>query len=271
MKMNTKLALLCAVSLRAFNNGPGWKLDADGKLELKDGNPIYIDASGRELTVKGDTISQLNGEAKTHREAKEAAEAKLQAFKDVDPVKAREAIEKLAQIDQGQLIAAGKVDEVKHQITQQFTTQLNEKESSLKNLQAQIDGMHISSAFSGSEFIRENIAVPRDMFEATFRNNFKMVDGKLTAYDKAGNPIYSKQNMGQLADPDEAIAELVSQHPNKDQILKANTGNGTGNNGNGGGNGRVRTMRRAEFEAAPGHQQAQYAAAMGKGEMTIVD
>lgn len=266
-----KFALLASVAVRAFNNGPGWKLDADGKLELKDGNPIYVDASGRELTVKGDTISQLNGEAKTHREAKEAAEGKLKAFEGLDPTKAREAIEKLAQIDQGQLIAAGKVDEVRNQITSQFTTQLTERDNANKALQAQIDGMHISSAFTGSEFIRDRVAVPRDMFEATFRNNFKMVDGKLTAYDKSGNPIYSKQNMGQLADAEEAIQQLVDQHPNKDIILKANSGNGTGNGGGGGGNGRVRTMKRSDFEALPAHQQASHAAAMGKGELSIVD
>ena len=38
-----KLTLLASSSLllvAASDNKPGWKLDADGKIEMKDGNPI---------------------------------------------------------------------------------------------------------------------------------------------------------------------------------------------------------------------------------------
>jgi hypothetical protein len=65
----------------AFENKPGWKMDGD-KLALDaSGNPIFIKADGTETSVAGDTISRLNGEAKTHRERAEAAETKLETFK----------------------------------------------------------------------------------------------------------------------------------------------------------------------------------------------
>lgn len=271
MIMKNKLAMLATVSVRAFNNGAGWKLDADGKVELKDGNPVYVDASGREMTVQGDTISRLNGEAKAHREAKEAAEAKLKSFEGLDPNKAREAIELASKIDQKTLIDAGKVDEVKQQITQQFTQQMAEKDAAYKALQTNFDNERISNLFSGSEFVRDRIAVPRDMFEATFGRNFKIEDGKIAAYDKAGNRLMSKSKFGEPADINEAFELLVEAHPQKDVILKADSKSGTGNAGAGGGSGKGRILKRAEFDQLPEMQKAQAAAQMGKGELSIVD
>ncbi len=102
----TALTALAAIAARpiAFDNKNGWKVDADGNLEKDDkGNPIYIANDGKEQSVLGDTISRLNGEAKSHREAKEAAEAKLVKYKDIDPVKAAEAMETLKKIGQKML------------------------------------------------------------------------------------------------------------------------------------------------------------------------
>ncbi len=75
-----KKALMISTALllvTAYDNKTAWKLDADGKLELKDGNPVFVDSAGKELVIDQNTISRLNGEARGHREGKEAAEAKL--------------------------------------------------------------------------------------------------------------------------------------------------------------------------------------------------
>lgn len=274
--MNTikKLAILATVAARAFNNGTGgagWKIDGDGKIEMKEGNPVFINAAGQEMTVQGDTISNLNREARQHRERAEAAETKLTAFKDLDPAKAREALERVGQIDQGQLIAAGKVDEVKQQITTAFQQQITEKDNALKGLQGQLDSMHIGGVFSNSDFVRDRIALPRDVFQDSFGKYFKMVDGKVAAFDKAGNPIYSKKHAGEMASPEEALELLVEMHPQKDIILKANTGNGSGNQGGGGGTGKGRTMKRSEYDALSPQQQHANAVLMGNGELKIVD
>jgi len=270
MKNILKHINLAILSATAFNNA-GWKMDADGKIETKDGNPVWLDANGGESVMKGDSIARLNSEAKTLREGKEAAEAKLKTFDGVDPVKAKEAVDKLAQIDQGQLIAAGKVDEVKQQITAQFTAQIAERDKALNDMKSQYDNTVIANVFAGSQFIRENIAVPVDMFEATFKNNFKIEDGKISAYDRSGNRLMSKKNIGDYAEPDEAFSMLVEAHPQRDTILKASGNSGTNNDGKGGNNGRVATMRRSEFEALPANKQSEAAGKMGKGEIQIVD
>ncbi len=264
----TSLALLSAYN----NTITGWKVDENGALLLKDGNPVYVDGSGREMTVDQNTISSRNNEAKEWRIKYEAAEASLAPFKGLDPVKAKEAIELAGKIDAKTLIDAGKVDEVKNQITQQFTGQMAEKDKAYNDLQGKFENLLIGDVFKGSEFVRDNLAVPRDMFEATFRNNFRVEDGKVVAYDKAGNRMYSKSKMGEFADPEEAIQLLVEMHPQKDSIIKANTGAGSGNNG-GGGSRQVgsKVIKRAEFNALDASQQAEYAQKVAKKEISIVD
>ena len=267
--MKTKTLLLNTVYPR--DTSAGWKLDDDGNIVLKDGNPVYVDASGREMVMKHDTIAGLNSEAKSLREAKEAAEGKLKDYEDIDPKIARESIEKMKQIDAKQLIDAGKVDEVKNQIKGEYEKQLQESAAATQTLQKRLDDMQVDSVFSQSDFVRNNIAVPQDMFQATFRQNFKVENGKVVAYDKSGNVIHSKENIGEVASPDEALRLLVENHPSKEAILKADMGSGSGSNGAGGHRGQGRYIKRSEFEKLPPAKQAEMAGKMREGEMTLTD
>lgn len=267
------MAVSCLALLSAFDNGsPGWKLDADGKIAMKDGNPIYLDAAGGEATVGGDTIASLRREAKTHREAKEAAEAKLLVFKDIDPEKARDAVDKLSKIDAKKLIDSGEVDKLTNQIKEQFATQLAEKDAALTTSNSRIDNMLIEGLFNGSDFVRNNIAVPPDMFQDSFRKNFKVEEGKIVAYGKDGNRLLSKTKHGEYAEPDEALQLLVEAHPQKDVIMKANTGTGTGNNGNGGQRAPgVKVMKRSEFDKLSGQEKAAIVPKITSKEISLTD
>lgn len=269
--------LLSTASLIAVfeNDKPGWKVDENGALVLKDGNPIYIDASGRELTVEGTTISRLNNEAKTHREGKEAAETELNKFKVdgklIDPDAAKRAIDTVGKIDAKKLIDAGEVDKVREQIKSEFVSQLAERDKTIADQQTRLDANEIDKVFSNSDLVRDGLAVPRDFFEAAMRKNFKVVDGKLEAYDSNGNRLMSKERAGEYANGDEALRMLVDLHPNKDTILKADAHGGSGNDGGGGNRGGKRSIKRADFEKMPANEQADYAGKMSKGEIEIVD
>jgi hypothetical protein len=268
MKVTKSLLAL----ITAYDSGtPGWKKDDNGNIVLKDGNPIYVTTSGQEQTVDGTTISAKNAEAKQHRERAEAAEAKLKNFDGLDPELARKAIETVGKIDAKTLIDAGKVDEVKKQITDQFTAQLNEKDGALKSALSKIDDMQISGIFKDSDFLRDGIAVPRDFVESAYRSNFKIENGKVLAYDKAGNQIMSKERLGELATPDEALRLLVESRADKDLIIKADVGNGSGNGGGSGVRGKGNVLKRSEWDKMDPQQQSDAAAKQASGELKIVD
>lgn len=277
MKLRTTLLAATALSIAvAFENKPTWKMDGD-KLALDgEGNPILIAGDGTETSVKVDTVPRLNADMKQLRTAKEAAEAEAKKFlgpdgKPIDPTTALKAIETVANIDAKKLIDAGEVEKVREQIKAEYDTQLSERDKALSERDNQINTMRIDSVFAGSEFINERVAMPRDFFEAAMRNNFKVEDGKVVAYDKAGNRIMSKKDIGSFAEPNEALELLVEQHPQRDTILKAVDAGGTGNDGKGGNRGGARRIARADFDALPAPKQAELAGAMGKGEVQIVD
>lgn len=264
------------VAPRAFENQAGWKMDGDKIAVDGSGNPIWLAANGQESSVKGDTITTLNAEARQHRVAKEAAEASLAKYRTadgklIDPDAAAKAIDTVSKIDAKTLIDAGKVDEVREAMRNEFTGQITELNNGLAERDNRINGMMIDGIFKGSEFIADKIAIPRDFFEASMRSNFKIEDGKVAAYDKSGNRVMSKKNIGDYADPNEALEILVDQHPQKDHILKAPDAGGSGNNGGGGNRGGGRTIKRADFSAMDPMQQASTAALASKGEVQIVD
>lgn len=267
-----RATLLVSTAAVAFeNNGGGWKMDGDKIAVDAKGNPIYIGTDGSERAVEGNTISRLNGEAKNHRERAEAAENALRAFEGLDAAKARDALEKLSKIDQKALIDAGEVDRVKEEISRSFQAQISEKDNAISTLSSKVDRLTLSSAFAQSEFIANRIAVPREMFEATFGNNFKVEDGKIIPYDASGNRVYSKKRMGEIADIDEAFEIMVDGYAHKDTILRAPERGGSGGGSGGGNRPGSRIIRRSEFEAMSPADQAQVAASASKGEVTISD
>jgi hypothetical protein len=122
----------------------------------------------------------------------------------------------------------------------------------------------VSSAFHRSTFVTEKLVVPPDMAAATFGAAFKIEDGKLVAYDKAGVKIYSRQRIGEAAEVDEAVERLVAGHPEKDRILKAP---GASSHGRKTGAGAVPSsgsaLSRTAFERLSAEQRMTYVKAGG--------
>lgn len=228
-------------------------ITVDGKeyAVIEDGKPVYIHNDGKEVAFDApntvSTISRLNGEAQGHREAKEAAEAKLAAFKDIkDPTAAIAALEKVKKIDDKQLLDAGKVDEIKAAAIQAIEEKYKPIVAERDSLQAALHQEKIGGSFSRSKFIAEKIAVPADMIEAAFGRAFKIEDGKVVAY-QGDKKVFSRARPGELADFDEALELLVEAYPSKDHILKGNNSNGTGAKPSNGAGTNGKTISRAEF------------------------
>jgi hypothetical protein len=235
------------------------------------GLPVYVHDDGKEIGFDAaqavSKISALNGEAKSHREAKEAVETKLAAFSGIeDPKKALEAIEMMTKIDQKKLIDAGAVDQVKAEITKSFQAQLDEANNKNKTLEGQLYDSMIGGSFTGSKFITDKIAIPADLLQARFGQSFKVEEGKVVAYDGTGNKIYSRSKPGELAAFDEALEFLVEQYPQKDYILKSSGNNGGGSRTTQHDAGQ-KTMKRSAFDSL---DQAGKQTALKDG-ITIVD
>lgn len=229
------------------------KLDEKGNVVVQDGKPVYVDDDGTEVAFDApatrDTIKRLNGEAKGHREAKEAAETKLKAFDGLDPVTAKDALDKIGKIDAKKLIDAGEVDKVRDAAIKSVEDKYKPVVEENAKLKGDLHAEKIGGSFSRSKFIADKLAIPADLVEARFGKNFAVVDGKIVAKDAAGNPIFSKARPGEAADFDEALAFLVDAYPQKEHILKGSGGGGGGAPTKGGGKPGEKTMTRAQFDA----------------------
>jgi hypothetical protein len=253
------------------------EVDGNTYAEVMDGKPVYVDDAGKDVAFDApharETITRLNGEAKGHREAKEAAEAKLKGFEGIsDPAAALKAMETVAALDGGKIMDAEKaaaerqkaVEAAVATYKQQLEAATAERDTAAKALHAE----KIGGGFARSQFIAEKMAVPVQMVEATFGRHFSIEDGKIVAKDANGNPIYSGSRPGEPADFDEALETLVNASPYRDSVLK-----GRGHAGSGarpGGGAGAKTITRAEFEQKQTADPAGAAKMMSEG-YTLTD
>ncbi len=247
-----------------------WKTDENGSIVLKDGNPVYVDSSNNERTVSVDAIRTLNQEAMSARQIKEGLELKLKAFDGINADEARKALDTVAKIGKdGGAVPADKIDEIKATMSKQYGEDMAQKDKLYNELKLKHESLLVENAFAKSDFIKNGIAVPADMFLATFKDNLKIEDGELRVYDKNGQRFQSK-NFGEYASVEEGLRMLAESHPSKDVILKANVPSGSGSNGSGSGGITGRVITRSEFDALPPLKQAELAGKVRNGELKLV-
>lgn len=255
--------------------------------EVQDDKPIYVHSDGKEAPFDAvrtaDKIKELNAEAKTHREAKEALDARLRGFDGIeDPEGARRALETIKNIDEGKLLTAGKVQEIKEAAKRAAEEQvaaaakassekLREVETQRDKIASDFTNEKIGGSFSRSKFIADKIAIPADLVQARFGSAFKLEDGKVVAYDHTGGKVFSRARPGEVADFDEALEVLVDHYPEKERILKGTGSSGSGARQSGGGGAGKRAIPRAEFDRMLPMDQAMIGRQAAKGEVAIVD
>lgn len=274
MKMNIAL-MLASTSLslisNVFNpNKNGWKMNAEGQIEIKDGNPVYFDNNGNEQTLPLDRLTQLSGEAASYRARATKAEESLKAFEGIDAEKAKAALDMVSKLDQKKLIDAGEVDKVRSEIENAFKNQLTEAQTALEAANRKVDGMRLETAFNSSKFVADRVNAPVDMVRSTFGNNFKIENDMLVPYDGNGNKIYSAERPGEIAGFDEALSILINSRADKDSLLLTTPRSGSGNKGGGGSSGASKTLTRAEFAALSPADQAAFSAEARAGKAQIV-
>lgn len=243
------------------------KLDTDGHVVVQDGKPVYVKDDGTEEAFDAaqtiGKIAALNGEAKSHREAKEAAEAQLKQFEGLDPEKAKAALETVGNLDAKKLVDAGEIEKVRAEIKKSFDPVVQENEQ----LKGKLNDVQLSHQFATSKFVQDNVAIPHDFLKANFAKNFSFDGDNLVAKDGQGNTIFSPAGNGNNANFDEAIEHLIKSHPQKDTLLKATGSNGSGSEPNKGQNSGTKQVTRSTYSQMQPAEQTSFIREGG----TVVD
>lgn len=207
------------------------KLDADGHVVVQDGKPVYVGDDGKDIAFDAPatvaTIDRITTESKGFKTRAQTAETKLELFGDMDPKAAKDALAKVANWGDKELIEAGKVEEIKAAVIKAKDEEYKPIVAENTALKGQLHGEKIGGSFARSKFIADKIAVPADIIESRFGKNFKIEEGKVVAYGHDGNKLFSKSRPGEAADFEEALELLVDGYAHKDQILKGTQHSGT--------------------------------------------
>lgn len=236
-----------------------WKTDENGAIVVTDGNPVWIYESGpekdKEAPVEfGKTLATIQNITRESIGRKEKIaelktitgkieEAGIEDF-DAFVEEAKKAMETVKNLTDQQQAQAGEMERVKQGITEGFNRQIESLKEAAKKSDAEwqakldakqkaIERLIIKGAFETSDFLREKTVMLPDMAYSYFGDRFRVEerDGDLVGYavDRQGDKIMSLKNPGQYADPSEAIEILVSEHPQKDRLLRMDaSGSGMG-------------------------------------------
>lgn len=218
---------------------------------MKDGNPVWIGKDGKESPHDAgailDRLTEVTGESVARKNKVRELESKLEVLSGIEePEKfiadAKKAMVTVKNLDDKQLIDAGKVAEIKKDLETKlaesqktFEAELKKRDDIIAAKKEAIESREIKGVFDRSSFIPEkSTLVPSFAFEY-FRRNFKVSEeenGEMSviAVRGDGKEIFSAdpKRAGKYATPEEAIEILINEHPDKDRLLKGTTpGSGT--------------------------------------------
>lgn len=219
-----------------------FKIDEAGHIVTADVNgaklPVFVHSDGKEAPFDAEhavnKIRQLNGEAQGHRERAEAAETKLRAFDGIDDAEAaRKALGTVRGLSNKELVAADQVEQMRQEAIKAVEAKYAPLRKERDTLAEQLNAQLIGGGFARSKLLTDpnhplRLAIPADMAQAFFGRYFAVKDGKVTATDAHGNPIYSRSRPGEFADFDEALEQLVDAYPQRDRIVAASGSSGAG-------------------------------------------
>lgn len=161
------------------------------------------------------------------RTEKATLKTQLEQFSGMDPAKVKELQENERKIKEGELIAAGKLDELVNMRTgalkEDLTKKLSQSENERTALQSQLNTLVIDNAVQAAAAklgVRESAL---DDVLARARNTFRTHEGRAVAFN-GENPVYSKNGSDLLG-----IEEWMTNLPNvAPHLFKESKGGGAG-------------------------------------------
>ena len=190
------------------------KLDADGNVVLKDGNPVFVLEDGSEQTfVDAGKLSEAKKGFENLQKKLDDIEAR---FKGVDPDKYNELVKKIEDAEDRKLRDEKRFDELLEKKTQAMkqvhTLALAEREERVKSLEAShrkllVDNEVLSAATKAGAHNPEKIlSIVRgnlDLVEQDGAFNSVVKDGKgELRFNKKGDPMSIGDLLGELTESD---------------------------------------------------------------------
>ena len=248
-----------------------YKLSENGNIVVGEaGHPIVVKDDGSEIELRATElftvkIPALNAESKKHREDKEKFE---KLFNDlngsVDGLNledAKKALEVVKGLESKDLINAGEANKKRDEITKEFQTTITNMqtefktktegyETKLKDSESKIFGLRVSDKFRGSKALKGTIFEQApELAISYFGKNFKIEDDHVIGYANDTKIMNSDPNeFNKPATFDDALSNMLQNHPNAKNFKLAGGGGGGGNPAI--NNGAVVTATRAELQNA---------------------
>ena len=229
-----------------------------------DDKPIYVDDAGEETAydppVMATRLNEVNGESAARRRELKELNDKMKQFEGIDdPTDALKALETVRNLDQKQLVDAGEVEKVKTEAIkatkEQYESLIEQTykplETETVKLKGQLQKEMIGGRFARSKFVNEKMLLEAPHVQRLFEHHFQIEDEKVVPKYTNGDPVYSKDNPGSIADFDEALSIIVTNDPHAESLLKADNKRGSNAPGSGNRGGDDKTMSVAEFEKMP--------------------
>lgn len=249
-------------------------LSDDAKaLYVKDGNGFRLNVEGLVDKAKLDEFRDNNTQLKAELDKLKEEASK---FKDIDPTKYKELMDKLVGDEEKKLLRDGNIDAVVKMRTDKmirdFEEQIKAKDAAItgakkaeeaarKERDTYIVESELRKAVDTSDMgFQPNIA---EVLRYQVMNEFTYRDGKVIRVKPDGTPMFGKD--GNPATITEFLQDLVKDRP---YLVKASSGGGAHNqNQNNGGNDGRKTMKRADFERASPDQRMK----LSKERVQLVD
>lgn len=242
-------------------------------MYVKDGDGFRLNVDGLVDKSKLDEFRDNNTKLKAELDKLKEEASK---FKDIDPGKYKELMDKLVGEEEKKLLKDGNIDAVVKMRTDKmikdFEDQLKAKDQAIsaakkaeetarKERDTYIVEAELRKAVDTSEMgFQPNVA---EVLKYQVMNEFTYRDGKVIRVKPDGSPLFGKN--GDPATIGEFLQDLVKDRP---WMVKASSGGGAQNhNQNGSDANGKKTMKRADFERATPEQRMKFA----KEHVQLVD
>lgn len=204
--------------------------------------------AARDKSNMTDAEAKLLKEVMEKKEKLKQAEDRLRAFDGLDPEEIKKLVSERAQAEKDRLEAekkaaeaAGDVERLKKAMAEEHKKEIEAVHATAKTAQdalaaalQQIDGLTVGTAFSNSQFIKNDLVLTPAKARKVYGDHFESVDGGVVAYDKpkgAAERTKLVDSSGNSVSFDEAMKRLVEADPDRDAVVKSKLAPGAGSKG----------------------------------------